>query len=190
MKKTIVVCAFLVTSCAAMQKRQQAIQAARNACYQQDPGTVYQETFAVLAGQYSIARESERRGFVETDWKEDADEYGTSRKTRVTAEITGDSCVRVALRLEGEALNAQTGEWGPYTNARSAEDELYLTIHQRIMQHPAGGAAPAGAPPPPGPEPTPPAAQEGTEGGPCYGNGTCNEGLSCASNLCVRLPSE
>lgn len=28
----------------------------------------------------------------------------------------------------------------------------------------------------------------GTEGGPCYGNGTCNAGLSCASNLCVRIP--
>ncbi len=28
----------------------------------------------------------------------------------------------------------------------------------------------------------------GTEGGPCYGNNTCNAGLTCASNLCVRLP--
>jgi len=27
----------------------------------------------------------------------------------------------------------------------------------------------------------------GTEGGPCYGNGTCNPGLTCASNLCVSL---
>ena len=25
----------------------------------------------------------------------------------------------------------------------------------------------------------------GTEGGPCYGNGTCNAGLSCLSQLCV-----
>jgi len=37
---------------------------------------------------------------------------------------------------------------------------------------------------------TPPDAgkQPGTEGGPCYGNGTCNSGLVCASNLCVKLP--
>jgi hypothetical protein len=27
----------------------------------------------------------------------------------------------------------------------------------------------------------------GTERGPCYGNGTCNRGLTCASNLCVAL---
>ena len=27
----------------------------------------------------------------------------------------------------------------------------------------------------------------GTEGGPCYGNQSCNAGLTCASNLCVRL---
>jgi hypothetical protein len=28
----------------------------------------------------------------------------------------------------------------------------------------------------------------GIEGGPCYPNGTCNTGLTCASNLCVILP--
>jgi len=30
----------------------------------------------------------------------------------------------------------------------------------------------------------------GSERGPCYGNGTCNAGLVCASNLCVRAPDE
>lgn len=30
---------------------------------------------------------------------------------------------------------------------------------------------------------------DGTETGRCYGNGTCNAGLSCASGLCVRLPT-
>jgi hypothetical protein len=28
--------------------------------------------------------------------------------------------------------------------------------------------------------------QPGTEGGPCYGNGTCNTGLACLSSLCVN----
>jgi len=32
-------------------------------------------------------------------------------------------------------------------------------------------------------------AREGTERGPCYGNGTCNEGLDCLSEVCVKLPS-
>jgi hypothetical protein len=27
----------------------------------------------------------------------------------------------------------------------------------------------------------------GSEGGACYGNGTCDDGLTCASNVCVRL---
>ena len=31
-------------------------------------------------------------------------------------------------------------------------------------------------------------AAAGTERGPCYGNGTCNEGLICLSDLCVRPP--
>jgi hypothetical protein len=29
---------------------------------------------------------------------------------------------------------------------------------------------------------------EGEEGGPCFGNGTCNAGLVCASDLCVKVP--
>ena len=29
--------------------------------------------------------------------------------------------------------------------------------------------------------------EAGTEGGPCYPNGTCNSGLECLSNLCVNL---
>jgi hypothetical protein len=31
-------------------------------------------------------------------------------------------------------------------------------------------------------------AKEGSERGPCYGNGTCNDGLVCLSELCVRPP--
>lgn len=34
------------------------------------------------------------------------------------------------------------------------------------------------------------ARSAGTEGGPCYPNGTCNAGLSCASNLCVNLATD
>src|SRR5436853_305957 len=30
--------------------------------------------------------------------------------------------------------------------------------------------------------------QAGRERGPCYGNRTCNKGLTCASGLCVRIP--
>lgn len=29
--------------------------------------------------------------------------------------------------------------------------------------------------------------QPGTERGPCYGNNTCNQGLTCASNVCVKI---
>ena len=30
--------------------------------------------------------------------------------------------------------------------------------------------------------------ETGTEGGTCFPNGTCNAGLTCASNLCVVMP--
>lgn len=32
------------------------------------------------------------------------------------------------------------------------------------------------------------AGSDGTERGACYGNGTCNTGLTCLSNRCVRTP--
>ena len=35
---------------------------------------------------------------------------------------------------------------------------------------------------------TPPRVDPGTEGHACYPNGTCNAGLTCASNLCVKIP--
>jgi hypothetical protein len=46
-----------------------------------------------------------------------------------------------------------------------------------------GGGLLDGAIPPDGGNP-----KQGEEGGPCYPNNTCNEGLVCLSNLCVRLP--
>ena len=53
------------------------------------------------------------------------------------------------------------------------------------------GPAPIPAPPPPATTPPPPATAPapaaGTELGPCYGNGTCNQGLVCGSSLCVKL---
>jgi hypothetical protein len=32
----------------------------------------------------------------------------------------------------------------------------------------------------------PAAAPDGTEGGVCYGNGTCNDGLECKDSVCVK----
>ncbi|MBI5526201.1 MAG: hypothetical protein HY897_07685 [Deltaproteobacteria bacterium] len=37
-----------------------------------------------------------------------------------------------------------------------------------------------------GAEPDAGGKEPGTEGGPCYGNGTCNDGLSCVADLCVK----
>lgn len=44
-------------------------------------------------------------------------------------------------------------------------------------------ACPPEAAPDDGPE-------QGTETGACYPNGTCNDDLTCASNVCVSLPGE
>ena len=199
---------FLATGCAAMQARQQRIQAARGACYKVDPGTVYQETFSVVASQYQIARESERRGFIETEFLTTTDAYGTQQSKKVHVEVIAGACTRMALRVEGLQLNTQTNQYDP-VNMTNEEDELYLQIHARVNQAsaasapppapapapaPAPVAAPAPAPAPvaaptPAPAPATVAKPPGSEGAVCYGNGTCDGNLTCASNLCVRLPS-
>ncbi len=49
-------------------------------------------------------------------------------------------------------------------------------------------------PPSDGPGPSDDASKQdkgkpiGTEGGPCYGNNTCNQGLKCLSGVCVKVP--
>ncbi|MCW5805180.1 MAG: prolipoprotein diacylglyceryl transferase [Deltaproteobacteria bacterium] len=55
-------------------------------------------------------------------------------------------------------------------------------------------ASPPPPPSPPAPPPPPPPAQQqpppGTERGTCRPDGTCDPGLTCASNRCVVLPQE
>lgn len=190
--------ALLVSSCAAIQARQKSIQDARSACYQLNPGDVYQEVFGVIASGFKIARESERRGFIETEFTTTTDSFGTQQQKRVNVEVMPGACVRVALRVEGLQFDTATNQWVP-TNMRDTEDNLYLQIHQRVSQASAAVAprqpapAPVAQPAPapvaqPAPAPAPVANPPGTEGGMCYGNGTCNGNLTCASSLCVRMP--
>ena len=79
--------ALLVSSCAAIQARQKSIQDARSACSQLNPGDVYQEAFGVIASSFPIARESERRGFIETEFTNTTDAFGTQQQKRVNVEV-------------------------------------------------------------------------------------------------------
>ena len=157
--------------------------------YQQDPGIVYQETYAVITATYRILRESESRGFIETGWADVTDNLGTQWKQRVNVEVTRGACVRVVLRMDGRSLNPSTSKWTTATDMRGAEDNLYLQIHRRVGQARAATAPPPAPPQQPTASPQPTTAKPpGTEGGVCYGNATCDGTLACASSLCVQLP--
>lgn len=136
----VAIALFAASACAALAAQQKAVEAARSATYQMPPQDVYQETYALLSGSYAIAKESESRGYIETEWKEDADLDGQPTRTRVTAEVLGEDRVRVVLRVTVEIKVGD--EWKPdQTTALGVEDDLYVTLHQRLQQRGPQAAA-------------------------------------------------
>ncbi len=134
------------------EERQAAIREARGACYQLAGSEVYQEAYAIIAGKYSIARESERRGFIETEWVDYEDYNGNVYSERASIEVLENrNCTRLVIKSETESQ----GQVSPNVDAA---DNLYLEIHPRIAQSAAAGA-PAPAPAAPAPAPAAPAPQ-------------------------------
>lgn len=136
---SLLLMAMAITSgCAAMAAQQKAVDTARAATYQVSPGDAYTETYALLSSSYAIAKESERRGFIETDWKEDADYEGIPTRTKVTAEVLGEGQIRIVMRATVERKVA--GSWAAEPDdASSIEDELYVTLHNRMKSRPPQG---------------------------------------------------
>ena len=193
-----------MAGCAGMLKQQQEEEArraqhdafvreARSACYEgvkRDDlaGIVYD----VLVGRrYDI--DVAMRGIVSTKWLNNA---STRSKVNVRVEEGRvETCRVVTLTVAAEVEdssgggatygNVGSGNWipGAADVARAIEDDLYTDIHAK-----AKSMAPASATPPKPSEPTLSTGQQGAEGVACYGNGTCDTGLTCASNLCVKLP--
>jgi uncharacterized lipoprotein len=149
MKKQLLVALVALaglSGCAAMAAHQKKIDTARSACYQLPEPEVYKELYSVVAAEYKITRESESRGFIETDWKEETIGDTTYRR-KAEAEVVGGSCVRVVIKLTGEEVDTKTGASGTY-DARADEDNLYLAVNERLAQRaPAGGGADTAAAP-------------------------------------------
>jgi hypothetical protein len=78
------------------------------------------------------------------------------------------------------------------TSTGRVESLIHGMLADAIASHrPLRRPEPAPAPPPPAVPAAAPAPADGTEGGACYGNQTCNAGLTCDGFLgrCVAAPS-
>lgn len=194
---TTVLSSLGALGCAGIAAHQRRIEKARSACYRQPPATVYREVYGVLAADHKITRESERRGYVETDWAERSDFQGRW-KQKVNAEVLDGDCTRVVFRVEAQVWDEEASDWVGASDVRATENNLYLAVYDRVQRHSTGSggrAATQAAPAKTAPAPAEPRAKEppkreaamGSEGGACYPNRTCNGALTCASGLCVHV---
>ena len=127
----------------------EAVRKARAACYELEPALIYAEVYAVVRDGYTIERESERRGFMETGWSESGPDFaGAKRRTKVSAELVGDKCVRVVVNANAESMAKGATTW---TSAAAPDtDSLVLKIDERLRQRlpakPEAAAEPTPAP--------------------------------------------
>lgn len=158
-------------------QREAAVRDARAACYEgvgRDDlaAAVYD---ALVGRRYEVA--TALRGRVTTQWLEE-----TSQRSKVEVQVEDglrETCKVATIRVSAETRDPSKNEWVAAPDlAHQIEDDIYLDVHTRAQQLAAKAPTTAGAP-------SPPTAQ-GSEGGACYGNGTCNQGLTCASGVCVR----
>lgn len=85
------------------------------------------------------------------------------------------------LKLRGLARTTYLSAMSQASRARRISTFLFAVGGAALVAHCSAGGSKSDGDAGAGPA-------EGTEGGPCYGNKTCNAGLLCASDLCVALP--
>jgi curved DNA-binding protein CbpA len=118
---------LLAGGCAAMAEQARKTDEARNACYQINPGDLYQETFALLSAAYPIQSDSESRGYIETGWGQP---QWAIEQSRVTAQVTHTgTCTRVSMTAESKDSQTQAVE-----RDQGVEDQLYLDLQKRVQQ--------------------------------------------------------
>ena len=106
---------------------------------------VWSALYSVIAQEFPITKESETRGYIETDWKLiPADE---PKNVRVIAEILGDSLFRVIIRCPcrikkveivriGDSLRVHTSkDWSDVEDNRDWADKLYYRLYDRLKMY-------------------------------------------------------
>ena len=137
----IVVASITLTNCGAYKNavrhskiRNHKANIARYANYDNKYKDVYAAVYGVVASRYSIARESESRGFIETEWERSSSSLRQSRK-RITAEIIGrEPPYRVTIQATRKSRSKKTDGWSRWTTKRDfrTEDRLLVQVFELL----------------------------------------------------------
>jgi len=110
---------------------------AKNASYSQPYEDVYGAMYSVISAKYNIARESESRGYIETDIKEvNKSTYETREK--ITGEIIGrNPPYRVSFICDKEKRTRKEEgglwtEWKKPTRDIKKENKLKIEVYERL----------------------------------------------------------
>lgn len=137
----VIIVSSTLTNCAAYQSmvRQSEIRKhktaiARNARYNQKYQEIYSAVYSVISSKYDIARESESRGFIETEWERTSSSLSQLRK-HITAEIIGrESPYRVTMRVTRRSRSKRTDGWSTWKTRRdiTTENALLIQVYELL----------------------------------------------------------
>jgi len=111
---------------------------ARSATYNLPKKRVWAALYALVVADYEIKRESESRGYIETDWRDDSD----MRKSQLEAELVGDDTIRVVIKVQTQARSRKFDwnqmknvitEWSEVHRWTEKEDELYVKLWEQLQ---------------------------------------------------------
>ncbi len=111
---------------------------ARSATYNLPKNRVWAALYALVLADYEIKRESETRGYIETDWRDDSD----MRKSQLEAEVVGDDTIRVVIKVQTQARSRKFDwsqmkdvitEWSGVHRWTEKEDELYVKLWEQLQ---------------------------------------------------------
>lgn len=118
---------------------------ARSIRYRCDYQEVWNAIFSIVAENYSIMRESESKGYIETDWKV-SESWGYRHRRKVNVEVLGDSLYRVVIRcshqsekgelIEGKILEYEyQGDWRDEDDDKKTADKFYYELYDRLKNY-------------------------------------------------------
>ena len=114
------------------------VRRARSATYNLPKKRVWAPLYALVVADYEIKRESESRGYIETDWRDDSD----MRKSQLNAEVVGDDTIRVVIKVQTQERSRKF-DWDQMKKVITAwtevhrwtekEDELYVKLWEALQ---------------------------------------------------------
>ncbi|MDD5531004.1 MAG: hypothetical protein PHX21_13385 [bacterium] len=134
--------AIFLSGCATSQEeiaRQKQYQAdvykAKSIRYRCSHKEIWSAVYSIIAEKFQIVKESESRGYIESDWKTNDDWSnslaGSHSREKVTADVLGDSIYRVTFRCPCQ-YKPKDGNWEDKDDDEQLADKFYSSLYDRL----------------------------------------------------------